>query len=91
MSELKNIIRSEYVKIFAVDDGGKSHVHLMASGYDTTICGFDAVCCDIFDSSVHLKAPVAMSHKNHRVTCPQCLTIIACVRDHIDEIARGAA
>ncbi len=69
---------ASYVRIWNQDDDGAAFVHLVASGKDNTICGHDFA----GDSLIHARDPEHLFHRA-RVTCPQCLSIIADVREHL--------
>ena len=68
---------AQFVRLWNKDDD-KSFIHLMASGMDYTICGHDAV----GDDMIHRKPPKDLFGR-HRVTCPQCLSIIKDCRDYL--------
>lgn len=70
-----------FVRIWSRDDDGKSFIHLASSGNDYTICGHDIAGDDL----VHAR-PCKELKGRHRVTCVQCLQIIADVKEYLDAV-----
>jgi hypothetical protein len=71
---------NEYIKTFGEPGEPKIRTHILNPGMDVTICGLDAV----GDDMIHDKPPESLPRgKRYRVTCEDCLNIIAAVRDHI--------
>lgn len=71
-----------FIRIWNADDGGKSFIHLMSGGMDSTICGHDAVCGPHSGTVAHFKDPVELTGR-HRVTCGQCLSTIRDVEEYL--------
>lgn len=60
-------------------DGGETRTHLEGIGDSYTLCGLDTA----GDDTIHGKPPIELPPGKHRITCEQCLQIIAIVREHL--------
>ncbi len=69
---------SKFVRIWMPDEP-HSKIHLIWSGHDYTICGYD-ICGDVL---VHRKPPKEISGRR-TITCADCLSLIADARDYIE-------
>lgn len=60
-------------------DGGETRTHLEGIGDSYTLCGLDTA----GDETIHGKPPTELPSGKHRITCEQCLQVIAIVREHL--------